>query len=56
MLLNMVILNVAYYCNMLGLLKATRYVVQGYNTVINKDCGADVLASDCRWIYLEQLK
>lgn len=27
MLLNMVILNIAYYCNTLGLLKGTRYVM-----------------------------
>lgn len=31
-------------------------MIQWYNTVINKDCCAGALASDCRWIYLEQLK
>lgn len=56
MLLNVVILNIAYYCNTHGLLEGTRYVMQQYNTVINKNCCADALASDCRWIYLEQLK
>lgn len=39
----MVILNTAYYCNTLGLLEGTRYGMQRYNTVINKDCWADAL-------------